>query len=95
MITAAEILPKKQLKDIFLGARTNNVKRLLNKAQQVAKKSVKNFTKFLAKKTAAQKQAIRTQYKPPAPSKSRTKVPSAVSSGYGRPAPAKQNQYQK
>jgi len=64
---------------------------------QQRKKAIKQGS--AAKKTAAQKQAIRTQYKPPAPSKSRTKVPSAVSSGYGRQAPAQsrysqQNQYQ-
>lgn len=54
-------------------------------AEQQRKKAIKQGSS--AKATAAQKQAIRTQYKPPAPSKSRTKVPKAtVSSGYGRVA---------
>ena len=64
-------------------------------------KCFKIFFLSLAKATAAQKQAIRTQYKPPAPSKSRTKVPSGQSSGYGKATTpsrysqqALQNQYQ-
>merc|ERR1711935_1329214 len=53
--------------------------------EQQRKKGIRNGSS--QKATAAQKQAIRTQYKPPAPSKSRTKVPkAAVSSGYGRVA---------
>jgi len=68
-------------------------------AEQQRKKAIKQGTS--AKATAAQKQAIRTQYKPPAPSKSRTKVPSGQSSGYGKATTpsrysqqALQNQYQ-